>query len=347
MKKHQKFTAHERELLTNYLASGVSKNECARKLNRDRRTVSREILRNGSWVKNQYGKKIFVYIAISAQAKAEKRQQNSAHNKWPLKNGNVYKYATRKLRKGWSPEQIAGRLKKDHPDDPHWHICHETIYKWIFDQITKDNNTGLYWFEYLRRKQKKRKKQKGRGVHSSHIPDRVSISKRPQEVNNRTEFGHWEGDSIEGRKKDKAGVHTELERISRKIKAEKVKAITSEEAIKAQEKIFSKTSSFARKSTTLDNGKETHLHHKLRTKFNMDTYHAHPYSSHERGANENGNLWIRYYFPKGTDFSTVTNQELQAVVNEINNRPRKILGFKTANEVYYQLVKKLRWGDRN
>lgn len=347
MEKHQKFTAHERDLLANYLASGVSRNECVRRLGRDRRTISREISRNGSWVKDQYGKKIFLYIAITAQAKAERRQEYSAHNKKPLKNKDIYRYTTKKLRNGWSPEQIAGRLRRNHPDDSHWHICHETIYKWVFDQITQDNDTGLYWFEYLRRKQKKRKRQKGRNVHSSHIPDRISISQRPQGVNNRIEFGHWEGDSIEGRKKNKAGLHTELERISRKIKAEKVKAITSEEALIAQEKIFGQTPPSARKSTTLDNGKETHLHHKLRTKFNMDTYHAHPYSSHERGANENGNLWIRYYFPKGTDFSIVTDQELQAVINEINNRPRKILGFKTANEVYYQLVRKSRWGDRN
>lgn len=340
MKTHQKFTAHERELLANYLASGVNKSECARRLNRPRRTVLREVANNGSWVKNQYGKMIFVYIAIAAQAKSERRQQNSAHNKWPLKNEDIYRYATRKLRNGWSPEQICGRLKRNHPGDPHWHICHETIYKWIFDQLKKDNGTGLYWYEYLRRKQKKRKKQKGRRVHSSHIPDRVSISQRPQEVNNRTQFGHWEGDSIEGRRRDKAGLHTELERISRKIKAEKVRAITSEESIKAQEKIFDNEPEQAVKSTTLDNGKETHLHYKLRTKFNMNTYHAHPYSSHERGGNENGNLWIRYYFPKGTDFSTVTNQELQAVISEINNRPRKILGFQTADEVYYQLVKK-------
>lgn len=345
MKIHQKFTAHERELLANYLSSGINKSECARRLGRDLSTIKREISRNGSWVSDQFGKKVFVYIAISAQAKRKKRQLNSSHNKRPLKNQDVYKYVLKKLRKGWSPEQISGRLELNHPNDSHWHICHETIYKWIFDQ-PKNEDTGLYWFEYLRRKQTKRKKQKGRSVHSSHIPDRISISQRPQEINNRSEFGHWEGDSIEGRRENKQGLHTELERMSRKIKAEKVKAITSEDALKAQEKIFGSQPEYAVKSTTLDNGKETHLHYKLRSKFNMDTYHAHPYSSHERGGNENANLWIRYYFPKGTDFSTITNKELQAVINEINNRPRKILGFQTANEVYYKLLKKARWGDR-
>lgn len=338
MNTHKKFTSHERDLLAGYLASGLNKSECARLLDRPRRTVLREINSNGSWVKDKYGHLIFVYIAISAQAKAGSRQQNSAHNKEPLKNPDVYDYVTKKLRKGWSPEQISGRLKKKHPNDSHWHICHETIYDWIFKQ-PKNSDTNLYWFEYLRRKQKKRKKQKGRTVHRSHIPDRVSISQRPEVVNSRTEFGHWEGDSVEGRTKNKPGLHTEVERICRKVKAEKVKAINSEEAALAQEKIFGSVPKLARKSTTLDNGSETHFHYKLRSKFGMATYHAHPYSSFERGTNEHGNWHLRYYFPKGTDFTDVTNRELQAVVNEINSRPRKILGFQTANEVYYQLVK--------
>lgn len=340
MKTHKKFTPQERDLLARYLAGGITKSECARRLNRPRQTVAEEIGRNGSWVKDQYSKTTFVYVAISAQAKAERRQLSSAHNKQPLKNKNLFKYVTMKLRKGWSPESIAGRLRRRHKGDPRWHIRHETIYKWIFDQPQKDNESGLYWYEYLRRKQTGRKKQNGRSVRKSHIPDRISISQRPQEVNNREEFGHWEGDSVEGRRKNKSGLHTEVERMSRKIKAVKVTAITSEEAIQAQEKIFTKIPAPARKSTTLDNGTETHLHYKLRTEFGMDTYHAHPYSSFERGTNEHGNWLLRYYFPKGTDFSTVTHKELRDVVRELNNRPRKILGFQTANEVYYQLLRK-------
>ena len=346
MKTHKKFTPQERDLLASWLAGGVNKSECARRLERPRRSIIREVNSNGSWIKDQYRRTVFVYIAISAQAKAQRRQSNSAHNKQPLKNEDVYRYVTKKLRRGWSPETIAGRLRREHEDDPHWHICHETIYNWIFDQVGKDNDTSLYWYEYLRRKQKKRKKQKGRAVHQSHIPDRVSISQRPEAINNRTEFGHWEGDSGEGKRKDKDGVHTEVERVSRKIKGEKVRSITSEEANKAQDKIFTKTPSSARKSTTLDNGAETHLHYKLREKFGMATYHAHPYSSFERGTNEHGNWLLRYYFPKGTDFATVTNKELQAVIRELNNRPRKILGFQTANEVYYQLLKQRGCDDR-
>ena len=344
MKTHKKFTPQERDLLASYLASGKSKRECSRLLNRPLKTIKAEVKRNGSWVKDRYGEMVFVYIAISAQAKARRRQLNSAYNKQPLKNPKVYGYVTGHLRKGWSPEQIAGRLKRKHTDDDTWHICHETIYEWIFDQ--PPNQTEKQWFEYLRRKQKKRRKRKGRTVHRSQIPDRISIHQRPEAVNNRTEFGHWEGDTIEG-KGHKDGLHTEVERMCRKIKAVKVIAITGEEAVRVQKQMFGQLPKQARKSTTLDNGRENHLHARLRENLGMMTFHADPYCSGQRGTNENGNWHLRYYFPKGTDFKKVTDQELQAVVNEINNRPRKILGFQTANEVYYQLLKQARGDDRN
>jgi transposase, IS30 family len=337
MKTHIKFSSGERELLANYLAAGISKPECSRLLNRPLATIKAEVRRNGSWVIDRDGRRVFVYIAITAQAKADKRKLNSAYNKHPLKNASVFALVIKSLRRGWSPEQIAGHLKDLYPDDTNWHICHETIYAFIYD---KDNRDKKLW-EYLRRGQKKRKKKQGRKVHKSHIPDRISISQRPKAVNNRTEFGHWEGDSIEGRRgQSRHGIHTEVERLSRFIKASKVKNLTSKQALYAQRRIFGSEPDCAVKSTTLDNGKETHEHYRLRSEFNMSTYHAHPYSSYERGTNEHGNWHIRYYFPKGTDFAKVTRTELQAAIDEINHRPRKILGFKSAYEVYYQLLEK-------
>lgn len=337
MKTHNKITAHERDLLATFLASGISKTDCALQLGRPRRSILREIKRNSSWVTDKDGKRVFAYIAISAQAKAEARQVNSAHNKDKLKNPDVFTYVNKKLKKGWSPEQISGRLRQKYPTNPYWHICHETIYAYIY---SKENQDKKLW-EYLRRGQKKRKKVKGRRVHKSHIPDRVSISQRTQEANNRTEFGHWEGDSVEGKRGgNKTGLHTEVERMSRRIKAVKVKDLTGKSALRAQNRIFSSEPNVAVKSTALDNGKETHLHYKLRKKFDMNTYHADPYSSWQRGTNEHGNWHIRYYYPKGTDFSKIPNWELQEAIEEINNRPRKILGYKTANEVYYQLLEK-------
>jgi len=174
-------------------------------------------------------------------------------------------------------------------------------------------------------------------VHRAHIPDRVSIHERPEAINNRAVFAHWEGDTIEG-KGHKDGVHTEVERMSRFVMAMKVAAITSEATIAVQKQLFACLPSSARRSTTLDNGRETHLHYQLRDALNMATYHADPYSSWQRGTNEHGNWHLRYYFPKGTDFREVSEKELQDAIGEINHRPRKILGYMTAQEKFDQLL---------
>lgn len=329
MKLYIRITPSERDCLALWKAEGVSIKECARRLRRESSTVSRELRRNG-WKKKWY-------VAIHAQGKADTRLLIRAHGKQPLKNPDIYAYVTEKLHEGWSPDQIVGKMRLEHPADTHWKICHETIYRWIYHP--KQVHCDKPWYEYLRRKQKKRKKYKGRKVQRECIPDRVSIHLRPDEVNTRKQFGHWEGDTIEGRG-HKNGVHTEVERCSRLIAGRKVSAITSEIALAAQKQIFTGLPSQACKSTTLDNGRETHLHYQLRTEIGMMTYHADPYSSWQRGTNENGNWHLRYYFPKGTDFTTVSEEELQDVINEINSRPRKILGYLTAQEMFNKLLLK-------
>lgn len=328
MRKYTKLTSKERDLLAIWKAEGVSNKECGRRLGRSTSTVGRELKRN-SW-------KGGVYVAIHAQGRADKREKVSAYSKQELKNPDVYEYVTERLRWGWSSDQIAGRLKLDYPKDKYFRITAETIYRWIYqeEQIKIDQP----WYEYLRRKQKKRKRYKGRKVHRSHIPDRISIHNRPRIIEKRKQFGHWEGDTVEG-KGHQNGVHTEVERMSRKILGKKVEQITSEVTVDVQKQMFADVPKPARKSTTLDNGKETHLHFKLRTGLGMETYHADPYSSWQRGTNEHGNWHIRYYFPKGTNFSEVTEEELQDVIEEINNRPRKILGYLSANEMYQKLLK--------
>ena len=325
MKTLTRITSRERDLLAIWKAEGISNKECGRRLNRHTSTIGRELKRNRfqSVVDGNYR-----YASIHAQQKALERRFKSAHSKHPLKNPFIYGYVTEKLREGWSPDAIAGRLKFDYPNDPSCWIVHETIYQWIYS----NDQLKYCWFEYLRRKQKKRKKKSGRKVHCSHIPDRVSISQRPEVANLRLEFGHWESDSVEGTKHQN-GLHTEIERISRKYSALKVNAITSEQAVGVQKQLFTQYPPKARISATMDNGRENHLHYQLKG-IGMDTYFAHPYCSWERGANEHGNWLIRYYFPKGTDFSKISQEEVDDVVEEINNRPRKILGYKTANEVF-------------
>jgi transposase, IS30 family len=259
------------------------------------------------------------------------------------------------LKDGWSPEQIAGRLKEvEHPTDQSWHICHETIYVHIYKEKTDATKLGLQQqsildkrlagkekqlvtvtdhekplYEYLRRKQKRRRKLGGRKVQRIRIPDRASIHDRPQEVETRTTFGHWEGDSIVG-KNHASGLHTEYERVCSLTRIARLNRITAEEVAKAAQYIFGNYPKQARKSTTLDNGAE-HTNHK---DFGVSVYFADPYSSYQRGGNENCNLWIRYYFPKGTDFSTISDEEIRDVEWELNNRPRKRLNFQTPQEVF-------------
>jgi len=314
---HSKLTIGERDKLANWKAQGVSNSECARRLGRDVATIGRELKRN-----SEQG----IYAAIHAQMKAWERAEKSAHSKHPLKNADVYAYVTERMREGWSPDQIAGRMKRERPGETEWRITAETIYRWVYDP----NQADQRWWEYLRRKQKKRRKRNGRGVRRSPIPDRVSIHQRPEAVNQRLEVGHWEGDTVES-KGHRDGLHTEVERLSRFLVARKVSAITSPATIAVQHQIFAEMPVSLRRSTTLDNGRENHLHAHLHH-LNMRTYFADPYSSWQRGTNENGNWHLRHYFPKGTNFAVVSDDELQDVVDEINNRPRKILAYATAHE---------------
>jgi len=333
MIKRQKLTSEERDKLALWKAQHLSNKECARRLGRQPSTIGRELKRNS--LKDEY-------VAIHAQQNFLDRQQHVVTSKHPLKNADVYMYVTAQLRDSWSPDQIAGKLRKDHPGDRHWWITAETIYRWIYQpkQVKRDDP----WSQYLRRKQKKRKKYNGRKVHRSHIPDRISIHTRDEVINERKEFGHWEGDTVEG-KGHKGGIHTEVERMSRFIAGKKIDAITSEATIAEQKQLFADMPVEARKSTTLDNGRENHLHSQLQ-KLNMKTFFADPYSSWQRGTNEHGNWHLRYYFPKGTDFSMVSDEELQDSIWEINNRPRKILGYMTAQEKFNQLLEEARGCDR-
>lgn len=328
MKKKGKLTARERDLLSFWKAEGESNKECGRRLGRDPSTIGRELTRNSYRSNGQS-----FYVAIHAQARADEREARAAHGKQELKNPDVYDYVVRHLRMGWSPDSIAGRLRKKHPKDRHWWITAETIYRWIY----RPKQIKGAWFEYLRRKQKKRRKQKGRKVQRAQIPDRVSIHLRPEWINQRKVFGHWEGDSLEG-KGHKDGAHVEVERVSRKVAGKLVKAIDSKEALKAQKKIFGKLPKVARKSTTLDNGRENHLHQQLKRKLKMKTYFTDPYSAWQKGSVEHGNWLLRYYFPKGTDFREVSEEEFQEAIKEVNQRPRKILDYQTPNEVFNKLV---------
>ena len=362
--KHKKFTQTERELLSQWKNEGIANKEIARRLVRPVLTIRRELKRNKTRVAVGKDWEI-IYEPIHAQAIAMERKQDAFLAKQPLKNKKIYSYVMEHLRQGWSPEQIAGRLKfVEHPEDSSWHICHETIYQFIYKKKTDVTKEGLrqksildktqkekeksfitvtdhvrpLW-EYLRRKQTKRRKRNGRKVQRVRIPDRVSIHNRPKIVAKRKQFGHWEGDSIVGLHHI-SGLHTEYERVSSLTRFERLERITSAETVIASKKIFGVLPDTARRSTTLDNGSENTDHTELKEAFGLQAYFADPYASWQRGGNENCNLWIRYYFPKGTDFATITDEELRDVEDELNNRPRKRLNFKTSQEVFTEYLNK-------
>lgn len=326
--KYRKLVKEDRILIAQWKNSGYSNIQIAKWLGRSVSTIGREIARN-----NFEGR---VYEPLHAQHKAEGKKNRAWGAKEPLKNLWVYSYVLDKLRQAWSPEQIAGRLKLKYPDNPDKQIGVETIYRFIY----KSGSKKLGLWEYLRRKQARRRKKGGRKSQRVRIPDRISIHERPPAVNERIEAGHWEGDSIEG-KAHLSGLHTEYERVFSVIRMLGIRRINADETSKAQFEIFGSLPPWLRRSTTLDNGKENVKHILLRKILGMDTYFADPYSACQRGGNENANLWIRYYFPKGTDFGKVTEEEIKDVEWELNNRPRKRLGYKTPMEALREYTKRL------
>lgn len=351
----------ERELLSAWLRCGVAKKEIARRLSRDIKTIRREINRNSTRAVVGRNDWEIIYEPLHAHSVAMDRKQKAFNTKHPLKNPDIYSYVLENLRGGWSPEEISGRLREqDHKGDPHWQICMETIYQFVYKEKTDLTKQGLHQkgildksqrskekklititdkdkplYEFLRRKQKKRRKMGGRKVQKVRIPDRVSIHARPKIVEKRKQFGHWEGDSIVG-KFHISGLHTEYERVSSLIRYEYLVRITADEVASAAQKIFNVLPSHARRTTTLDNGSE-HVKH---MDFGLQAYFADPYSSWQRGGNENANGMVRCYFPKGTDFSTIDPEELRDVEWELNNRPRKRLNYKTPQEVFDYYLKR-------
>ena len=318
--KNRNITKTERILIAQWINAGKSNKWIARELDRSVSTIGREIKRNS------LGN---LYEPLLAQGKAVRRRLNAYKAKHPLKNEKVFAYVIDHLRSGWSPEQISGRLKLKHPNDTSLNICHETIYRFIYSVKQKDK---IYW-EYLRRKQKRRRVRNGRKAQRVRISDRVPIHKRPDEVDERKVPGHWEGDSIVGTGRTN-GLHTEYERVTSITRFERLNRINADETLKAMKAIFDFMPKHLKKSTTLDNGSEMVKHNQV----GINTFFADPYSSWQRGGNENANMWIRYYFPKGTDFSKVSDKELKEVEKELNDRPRKRLGYKKPIEVWNEVI---------
>jgi IS30 family transposase len=309
--KYTQLTQEERYQIAALLKAGHAQTEIAMILNRHKSTISREISRNTG---------LRGYRPQQAQRLTEERWQAKAQPRIPR---SLWRQVERLLREDWSPEQISLWLKAEYTVS----ISHE----WIYQYILQDKTNGGELYHHLRCK-KQRRKRYGTYNRRGQLIDRVSIDERPAIVDKRTRLGDWELDTIIGKGHQQAIISL-TERKSRYTLIQKVKRKTAESVSNA---IINLLSPFVEKVHTLtsDNGKEFADHKNIADKLNARFYFAHPYASWERGLNENTNGLIRQYFPKGKDFTTITQKEINQVMNKLNNRPRKCLGIKTPNQVF-------------
>jgi len=309
---HKHFTIDERESILEYLALGFSKSKIARKLGRHRSSIGREILRNTFDGKYRPHKAQSLYSERKKRCGAKKKLVNSI----------LLLDIQDKLEAGWTPEQISGRAKLTNS----FSISFKTVYSSINMGLLLPNT-----LELLPRKGRKRKNgtKETRGT----IPNKKMIEERPKGANDRSEIGHFESDTIIGSGKQGA-IMTYVCRKSRFLIAELMKDRKANTFNQATIESFKYIPSEVVKTFTSDNGKEFSKFKELEEELGVTCYFANPYHSWERGTNENTNGLIRRYFPKGTDFKTLTKEEVNKVVWAINNRPRKTLGFKTPLEIF-------------
>lgn len=338
MSKYTHISLEERDIIYNLKLSWVKQYKIAEELGRDPGTISRELDRNKTVLKGKNAKKEksdsdYHYLPDRADMKARERRIG----KWlpsPMKNSKVLSYVISGLtEKGWSPDIISGMIKEEHLNDLSLRVSHECIYQFIYSKAGEKLNLK----SYLLRSHRKRKEKTGRsvrGVSKTRIPGRIDIDERPKSIDTREEFGHWEGDSVLSWIKAGATLHTELERKSRFLMVRKIPTKTATFTLGAMKNIFSTLPLLARITLTLDNGTENVKHKELTAFTWILVYYAKPYHSWERGSNEHSNGMIRRFFPKGTDFSLISEEQIQQVVDYLNNRPRKILWYKTPKEVF-------------
>ncbi|OAD41570.1 IS30 family transposase, partial [Polaribacter atrinae] len=236
----------------------------------------------------------------------------------------------RGLLSNWTPEQISGRLKELYPNDPIMSISHEAIYRHIYTRPQARLNKKL--IKLLVRKKTRRRTPKKRRGGGSKIINQISIDNRPKHIDLRNEVGHWEGDLVIG-KNHKSAIGTIVERKTRFTLIVKLESKKAGEVANKFSKILNKLNPIYKKSMTYDNGIEMARHEIITKNTGMKIYFAHPYSSWERGTNENTNGLIRRYLPKGTNFNEIDLNQLQIIQEKLNNRPRKIIGYKTPQEM--------------
>lgn len=327
MRKYHHLSLEEREKLYALKEKGVSLRTIAKHLGRTHTTLGRELRRNA-----KYGKP---YIPCRAHEKYLKRGRDQRYQA-PLKNPLIYLYIRKYLKKRWAPEVIAGRLPIDYPGES---IVHETIYRYIY----KGKNKKKKLWRLLTLRRKKRMKKLGRTVRrDSRIPNAKSIDLRPKVIDKRVHPGHWESDNMEGIRKDRFSISVTVERVFKLTHLTKVsvkKASSKTMALTYRLGVYPKR---LRKTLTLDNGSENTNHQDVKAYLDMNVYFCHAYHSWEKGTVENTVGRVRRYIPKGVSIDKISEEQIQNIEDQLNNTPRKCLGFLTPYEKKNQIYKRNR-----
>lgn len=321
--KYQHFSVKERESIQRGLWRKESIRSIAERLGRSHSSVVREIKRVTPLVKSRYNPR-------RAHERAQKKRRSRGRIE-RLKNDRIRAYVIAHLRKRWSPEQIAGRMKRDGIGS----ISAEAIYQFVYAQIKngypKKGCVDLR--SYLRHKRKRRVPHGARCGQRLFKPWGTSIELRPKIVERRRRIGDWEGDTVESCD-HKPGINTVLERKTGIVLITKLEGKKSADTVGALAERFTHLPKEAKHTMTLDRGSENSDWRSIEVVTGMQVFHAHAYSAWERGANENVNGLIRDYFPKKTDFTLVPAADIAAVEYALNTRPRKRLKWRTPLEVW-------------
>lgn len=326
---------HDQRLQIEALRSQkLSLRAIASKLSVSPSTISRELKRAGE---NCSG----WYFAVQGQA-ARSRGRRSAGAQRAILGTNLespaWRHVLNGLRIGWSPEQVAGRLKldaQDRPEQRSFTVSHETIYCAIYAMPRGELKTEL--IKLLRQSRSgRRPRARGTDRTSTALKDMTSIDLRPPEVCARIVPGHWEGDLIKGQA-NRSAVGTLVERTSRYLMLAKLDGADSGSVLNGFSNRLRTIPESLRKTLTYDQGSEMALHKVLSKRLRIDVYFCDPHAPWQRGSNENANGLIREYLPKGTDLSVHSHQALASIEQALNNRPRKILGYRTPAEVFDEI----------
>lgn len=318
---YRHLSIEEREEMAIGLENGETFSSIAERLGRHRSTISREFQRNSPPLRNVR------YRAHRAHLRYEMRIEES-HKRERLKNHTIRQYAEEKLKEGWTPELIAGRLPMA---IEHQKTNYESIYQWIYA-----NRPDL--IKLLPRSHRKRRKRgSAKNKHSIRIPHRTMIDKRPSSINGRKEYGHWEVDTVVSRQSI-AAVAVLQERKSRYAKFRKLNRKSADNLSKSIVTTLKKYPKKLRKSLTYDNGTENAEHEATNAALKTRSFFCHPYHSWEKGSVENCIGLLRRFYPKKTNWALLTQKELNIIERKLNTRPKKCLGFKTPEEVFVALA---------